>query len=65
MGGYPNQVQYGRSEPAEDLRLLLQLDSEDEAGMMWGDLGRLYFVIRQEDLKSLHFENVAMDWQCG
>jgi hypothetical protein len=24
-------------------RLLLQIDSQDEAGMMWGDVGRIYY----------------------
>jgi uncharacterized protein YwqG len=65
MGGYPNQVQYGELEPADDWRLLLQLDSEDKAGMMWGDRGRLYFTIREEDMKSMSFEKAWLGWQCG
>jgi uncharacterized protein YwqG len=27
----------------EDCRLLLQLDTDDDAGRMWGDVGALYF----------------------
>jgi uncharacterized protein YwqG len=65
LGGYPNQVQYSKIEPADDWQLLLQLDSEDQAGMMWGDMGKLYFTIRETDLKSLSFEQVGMNWQCG
>lgn len=65
MGGYPNQVQYGKGEPPDDWRLLLQLDSQDEAGMMWGDMGRLYFTIKENHLQLLLFENVSMNWQCG
>lgn len=65
MGGYPNQVQYRHSGAGDNIQLLLQLDSEDQAGMMWGDLGRLYFTIRQEDLTSLSFQKTGMDWQCG
>ena len=70
MGGYPNLAQYrqleftGRAE-APDWRLLIQLNSEDDAGMMWGDQGKLYFIIREQDLKSLSFEKARMDWQCG
>lgn len=70
IGGHPNLVQYGQLEftgdaGAADWRLLLQLDSEKDAGMMWGDQGRLYFMIREQDLKSLSFEKTWMDWQCG
>lgn len=70
IGGYPNLVQYRQLEfPADageaNWQLLLQLDSEEDAGMMWGDVGRLYFVIREQDLKSLSFERAWIDWQCG
>jgi uncharacterized protein YwqG len=70
IGGHPNLVQYSQLEftggaGATDWRLLLQLDSENDAGMVWGDQGRLYFMIREQDLKSLSFEKAWMDWQCG
>lgn len=70
IGGHPNQVQYTQLKftgdtKAADWRLLLQLDSESDAGMMWGDQGRLYFMIQEQDLKSLSFEKAWMDWQCG
>lgn len=65
MGGYPNQVQYSNLKPTDDWQLLMQLDSEDEAGMMWGDMGKLYFTIREQDLESLSFDKTWMDWQCG
>lgn len=69
-GGYPNLVRYrqlafpGDAE-APDWRLLLQLDSESDAGMMWGDQGKLYFMIREQDLRTLSFEKTWMDWRCG
>lgn len=50
---------------AEDWILLFQIDSEDAAGMMWGDDGRIYFWIKKEDFKKLNFENVWMILQCG
>lgn len=69
MGGYPNFVQFRKLESSGpgtgDWLLLLQLDSEDDAGMMWGDLGKLYFTIRERDLRSLSFEHASLDWQCG
>jgi hypothetical protein len=31
-------------------RQLVQIDSEDAAGMMWGDGGRVHFMMREADL---------------
>ena len=45
--------------------LLFQLDSEDQAKMMWGDVGRLYYCIRKEDLRSLAFDKVICTMQCS
>jgi uncharacterized protein YwqG len=50
---------------AIDWRLLLQIDSEeDRAEMMWGDVGRVYFWIRQEDLSARRFNAVWCVLQC-
>ena len=47
-------------------RLLLQVDShEDETGMMWGDVGRLYFWIKEPDLESQNWDPTWMVMQCG
>jgi hypothetical protein len=45
-------------------RLLLQVDSDDAAGMMWGDSGLLYFWIRKDDLAARRFERVWCAMQC-
>jgi len=51
---------------ADDWQLLLQIDSEDEnMGAMWGDVGRVYFWIREQDLKKRDFSNVWLILQCG
>lgn len=50
---------------ADDWVLLLQLDSDDSADLMWGDMGMLYFWIRQQDLKGHRFDRVWMSLQCG
>lgn len=50
---------------ASDWRLLLQIDSEDDADMMWGDVGRLYFVMKVADLQAAHFENAWFELQCS
>ena len=43
---------------SEKWQLLLQLDSDPLAQMMWVDSGRLYFAIREEDLVARRFEKV-------
>jgi len=49
---------------AAQWRLLLQVDSDEPLGMMWGDAGRLYFWITEDDLRNKRFENVWMISQC-
>ena len=48
--GYREGKSRGLGACAADWRLLLQLDSEKDAALMWGDLGRLFFMIREKDL---------------
>jgi uncharacterized protein YwqG len=43
----------------------LQFDSDDTAKLMWGDLGMLYFWVRQQDLKVREFSKAWMTLQCG
>lgn len=45
-------------------KLLLQLDSDEELGYLWGDGGRLYFCIDENDLKRKDFKNVWVELQC-
>ena len=49
---------------AGDWRLLLQLDSDDDLGVMWGDGGILYFWIREQDAQAARFENAWVVLQC-
>lgn len=46
-------------------RLLFQLDSVDKAGMMWGDVGRVYVWIKEEDLRNKLFEKAWFVLQCS
>jgi uncharacterized protein YwqG len=51
---------------AADWRLLLQIDTDEEGpGWMWGDCGKIYFWIKQQDLKSLRFDDVWLILQCS
>ncbi len=43
--------------------LLFQLDSDEEIGTMWGDVGTLFFLIKKEDLAMRAFERVWMELQ--
>ncbi|ADI07524.1 hypothetical protein SBI_04404 [Streptomyces bingchenggensis BCW-1] len=45
-------------------RLLLQIASDDEAGMLWGDAGALYWLIDPEDLAAGRFDQARFTWQC-
>ena len=49
---------------ALDWRLLLQVPSVDAAGMMWGDVGYLYYWIREDDLRARRFDRAWMILQC-
>ena len=66
--GDPSGYQDPRAAELEDgvadWKLLLQVDTDDDTGMMWGDGGRLYFWIRTGDLASNDFSNVWMVLQC-
>lgn len=45
--------------------LLLQVDSDDDAGMMWGDLGRIYYWIREADLAARAWDTAWPILQCS
>lgn len=52
------------ADGANDWILLLQLASDEKAGIEWGDGGMLYFWIRKQDLQPADFSNVWMILQC-
>lgn len=66
VGGYPLFVQSAPAyyDDGEYDTVLLQLDCEDECGIMFGDAGNCYFLISKEDLKKRSFDNVEYGWQC-
>lgn len=49
---------------AEDWVLLLQLDTDDKIGWMWGDTGTIYYWIRRQDLLAARFDQAWMIFQC-
>lgn len=47
-----------------DWQLLFQLDSDESMGTMWGDAGRVYFWVREHDLKNRDFAKALLILQC-
>lgn len=67
MGGGPafDAERAKELEPgAAEWRLLLQIDSDDSSAMEWGDSGRLYFWIRDQNLRQRDFSAVWMILDC-
>jgi uncharacterized protein YwqG len=62
--GYKNPRRPELEKAKSDWILLFQLDSDDDAGMMWGDAGMIYFWIRKQDLAVGRFENAWCILQC-
>lgn len=58
----PRRLELEKS--ANEWRLLLQLDSDDAQGWMWGDVGRLYFWCRTSDIEARRFDRVWTVLQC-
>lgn len=46
-------------------KLLFQFDSDEELGVMWGDVGMLYFWVEQNKSISNDFENTWLILQCS
>ena len=59
-------AQYAGEGPAsaDDWQLVLQIDSDIEAGMEWGDSGRLYVCARKQDLGAARFDRCWTILQC-
>ncbi|MFK7933295.1 MAG: YwqG family protein [Saprospiraceae bacterium] len=51
-------------EKALKWRLLFQFDSDNNLEISWGDWGRIYFFIHEDDLKKQRFANVKILGDC-
>jgi uncharacterized protein YwqG len=61
--GYSSQKAKDLRSQANDWKLLLQFDSDDDVGM-WGDSGMLYFWVKESEAKKQNFSNAWMILQC-
>jgi uncharacterized protein YwqG len=50
---------------AANWRLLFQIDTDDDLGVMWGDCGTIYYWVEEEEARSGNFSNAWLILQCG
>lgn len=62
--GYNDPRAAALRETETDWVQLLAVDTDDAANMMWGDMGRGYFMIRKQDLAARDFDAVWLVSQC-
>lgn len=62
--GYEKLPEEALAAGALDWRLLLQIDTDEDAGMMWGDCGTLYYWIKEDDLRAAAFDKSWLILQC-
>ena len=62
MLGYPVYIQDEDMAPGKIL--LLQLDTDDDTGWMWGDMGMIYFWIAPQELDARNFDDVRLILEC-
>lgn len=68
LAALDNQVPHGDARLDVEARrweLLLQVDTDDELGMMWGDAGVLYWMARPDDLATGDLSKISFTWQCS
>jgi hypothetical protein len=65
LGGRVSYTDPALYDEARKWASLMQIDSDDDAEMMWGDCGSLYWVMRPEDIAAGRFEAAAFVTQCS
>jgi uncharacterized protein YwqG len=63
--GYADPRRESLEEGAAAWRLLLQIDTDENTDMEWGDSGRLYYWINNKSLRAQAFEDTWLILQCG
>jgi uncharacterized protein YwqG len=63
--GYNSKEAIALKSQENDWKLLFQFDSDDDIEAMWGDLGMLYFWVKESEAKKSEFSNSWMVLQCS
>ena len=62
--GYKDPRAVSLKAGAADWRLLLQMDTDDSLGLMWGDCGTLYFWVEERKARTGDFADAWVVMQC-
>jgi len=62
--GYSDPRAIALAPAAAEWRLLMQFDTDDDLGLMWGDGGTLYFWVQESEARHSRFSNVWLVLQC-
>ncbi len=58
--GYTSDEAKQLRKEENDWRMVLQFDTDDDIGAMWGDMGMLYFWVKESEARKYDFSNVWM-----
>ncbi|OCS91353.1 YwqG family protein [Caryophanon latum] len=67
VGGYSffTQTDPREYEYSDYTVMLLQIDSQMDLDLLWGDVGIANFFVTEEQLKNRDFSRVLYNWDCG
>ncbi len=65
LGGHVSYSDPALHDQARQWTSLVQIDSDDDAEMMWGDCGSLYWVMRPDDIATRRFDAALFTFQCS
>lgn len=63
--GYNSEKAEKLRKKPNDWRMVLQFDSDEDIDAMWGDMGMLYFWVKESEARNNNFSNAWMVLQCG
>jgi hypothetical protein len=63
--GNPSWSDPALAAESDRWELLVQVDSDDDAGFLWGDAGMLYWLARTDDHGRTGLDQVSFTWQCS